>query len=112
MAKSEKNRQRNEAGPEVPAKADPTQQPTPKTRVRHLPQYRVLLHNDPVNDMDRVVIVVCKVTPLPVREAIARMLEAHRTGVALLLVTHKELAEMYAEQMVWHDLTVTIEPVG
>ena len=74
MAKSDKDPQPSEAPPIAPARARPKRQPAPSTRLRHLPQYRVLLHNDDVNDMDRVVIVICKVTPLIVREAIARML--------------------------------------
>ena len=86
----------------APAKA----LPRPKT----LPQYRVLLHNDDVNDMLHVVDVVFRLTPLTVEEAVARMLEAHHTGVALLLVTHRERAELYAEQFATFKLTVTIEP--
>jgi len=38
------------------------------------------------------------------------MTEAHKTGVALLLVTHKERAELYAEQFATFKITVTIEP--
>lgn len=86
----------------APAKA----RPRPKT----LPQYRVLLHNDDVNDMLHVVEVVFRLTPLTVEEAVERMLEAHHTGVALLLVTHRERAELYAEQFATFKLTVTIEP--
>jgi ATP-dependent Clp protease adapter protein ClpS len=36
--------------------------------------------------------------------------EAHNTGVALLLVTHKERAELYVDQFKSKSLTVTIEP--
>ena len=38
------------------------------------------------------------------------MKEAHETGIALLLVTHKERAELYQEQFQSKGLTVTIEP--
>lgn len=77
-----------------------------------LPPYKVLLHNDDVNDMLRVVEIVCELTPLSMDEAVERTLEAHRTGVALLLVTHKERAELYCEQFATYTLTVTIEPDG
>ncbi|MBN1343565.1 MAG: ATP-dependent Clp protease adaptor ClpS [Phycisphaerae bacterium] len=75
-----------------------------------LPPYRVILHNDDVNDMLRVVQVICNLTPLGPEEAIERMLEAHHTGYALLLVTHKERAELYVEQFASCRLTVTAEP--
>lgn len=81
-----------------------------KPRPRILPPYKVLLHNDDVNDMLHVVEAVFRLTPLSVEEAVERTLEAHRTGVALLLVTHKERAELYCEQFATFTLTVTIEP--
>ncbi len=39
-----------------------------------------------------------------------RTLEAHETGVAMLLVTNREHAELLAEQFASKSLTVTIEP--
>ncbi len=75
-----------------------------------LPPYKVILHNDDVNDMGRVVEVICNLTPLEVEEAIERMLEAHNTGAAVLLVTHRERAELYVEQFHSCGLTVTAEP--
>lgn len=74
------------------------------------PPYRVILHNDDVNDMVYVVEVILKLTPLTREEAIKKMLEAHYTGCSLLLVTHKERAELYVEQFKSCRLTVTIEP--
>jgi ATP-dependent Clp protease adapter protein ClpS len=38
------------------------------------------------------------------------MMEAHTTGVALVLTTHRERAELYQEQFKSRRLTVTIEP--
>ncbi len=80
------------------------------TRTDLLPPYKVILHNDDVNDMVRVVEVICKLTPLSVDEATQRMLEAHYTGHAVLLVTHKERAELYVDQFKSCRLTVTAEP--
>jgi ATP-dependent Clp protease adaptor protein ClpS len=79
-------------------------------KVRQLPPYKVLLHNDSVNDMEHVVMSILKVTTLSLADAEAKMIEAHHTGVALLLVTHKERAELYQEQFRTFNLTVTIEP--
>jgi ATP-dependent Clp protease adaptor protein ClpS len=75
-----------------------------------LPPYKVLLHNDDVNEFGFVIAAILKLTPLNFEQACERTLEAHETGVALLLVTHKERAELYREQFQTFHLTVTIEP--
>jgi ATP-dependent Clp protease adaptor protein ClpS len=76
----------------------------------HLPPWKVLLHNDDKNARDFVTITIVELTPLNKQEAELRMKEADRTGVALLLVTHKERAELYQDQFQSKGLTVTIEP--
>jgi ATP-dependent Clp protease adaptor protein ClpS len=75
-----------------------------------LPPYRVLLHNDDVSEMLEVVETIVELTPLNARRASTVMLEAHMAGVALVLVTHKERAELYVEQFASKGLIVTIEP--
>lgn len=75
-----------------------------------LPPYKVLLHNDDKNDMPHVIVSIVELTPLKEQDALLRMKEAHDTGVALLLVTHKERAELYQEQFQTKNLVVTIEP--
>lgn len=75
-----------------------------------LPPYKVILHNDDVNVMEDVVAAIVVLTPLNKEEAVVRTLEAHTSGCALLLVTHKERAELYAEQFQTMKLVVTIEP--
>lgn len=82
----------------------------PKREVGHLPPWRVLLHNDSVNDMLYVVESIVALTPLGRQEAVKRMMEAHITGLSMLLVTHKERAELYRDQFRSKRLTVTIEP--
>lgn len=79
-------------------------------RVDRLPPYRVLLHNDDVNDGLDVVDTIVELTPLNRQRATLVMLEADATGVALVLVTHKERAELYRDQFRTKLLTVTIEP--
>ena len=75
-----------------------------------LPPWKVLLHNDDKNDMPFVIGTVVELTPLNEQEAKVRTLEAHETGVALLLVTHQERAELYKEQFASKGLIITIEP--
>ncbi len=75
-----------------------------------LPPYKVILHNDDKNYMEDVVRAICQLTSLNEQDAILRTIEADRTGCALLLVTHKERAELYVEQFASCGLTVTAEP--
>ena len=75
-----------------------------------LPPWKVLLHNDDKNAVDFVIGTIVELTPLNEMEAKVRTTEADKTGVALLLVTHKERAELYQEQFQSKGLTVTIEP--
>ena len=51
------------------------------------PRYKVLLHNDPVNSMEYVVATLQQVVPqLSEQDCMAVMLEAHNTGVGLVIV--------------------------
>jgi ATP-dependent Clp protease adapter protein ClpS len=75
-----------------------------------LPPWKVLLHNDDKNDMLFVVTTIMELTTLGEQDAKLRTVEAHETGVALLLTTHKERAELYKDQFESKGLTVTIEP--
>lgn len=88
------------SGKTAPAKIPP----------RHLPRWKVLLHNDDTNARDFVVKSIVELTPLDEQEATVKMDEADKTGVALLLTTHKERAELYKDQFESKGLTVTIEP--
>ncbi len=78
--------------------------------VQTLPPWKVLLHNDDVNDREYVVDTILMLAPLSRTAAQQRMLEADKSGVALLLTTHKERAELYKDQFTSKNLTVTIEP--
>lgn len=90
----------------APATEVAPQQATP----RLLPQYRVILHNDDKNTFEHVIKTILALTTLNEQDAIQRTLEAHKSGCALLLITHKERAELYQEQFKSASLTVTIEP--
>ena len=75
------------------------------------PRYKVLLHNDPVNSMEYVVVTLRQVVPsLSEQDAIAVMLETHNTGVGLVIVCDIEPAEFYCETLKAKGLTSTIEP--
>lgn len=95
-----------EAAPAKP-KGKPATKPGP---VDVLPPWRVLLHNDDHNDMGYVASSILELTPLKEFEAVRKMFEAHQRGLALLLTTHKERAELYRDQFKSKGLKVTIEP--
>ena len=77
---------------------------------KRLPPWRVLLHNDDVNDMPYVVDAIIALTTLNRHDALMRMMEAHQRGISLLLTTHREHAELLSEQFRSKRLKVTIEP--
>ena len=78
---------------------------------KHSPRYKVLLHNDPVNTMEFVVVTLRQVVPqLSEQDAMAVMLEAHNTGLGLVIVCDLEPAEFYSETLKAKGLTSTIEP--
>ncbi len=74
------------------------------------PKYKVLLHNDPVNSMEYVASSLREVVPqLSEQDAISIMLEAHNTGVGLVIVCDLEPAEFYSESLKSKGLTSSIE---
>ena len=84
--------------------------PRPAPRSDRLPPWNVLLHNDDVNELTEVIVAIRQLTPLTTEQATRCMLEAHTRGLALILSTHREHAELLAEQFCSKNLTVTIEP--
>lgn len=85
-------------------------QPQTQSDTRLMPPYKLILHNDSVNEFERVIEIILELTPLDEIEAIKKTLEAHETGHAVLLITHKERAELYVDQFTSKKLTTTCEP--
>jgi ATP-dependent Clp protease adaptor protein ClpS len=83
---------------------------TARPRVGKLPPWKVLLHNDDINDMGFVIEAIVELTTLAPQLALIRTIEAHKTGVSMLLCTHREYAELLQEQFASKGLVVTIEP--
>lgn len=91
---------------------DPPQQAQPQTRLRPgpLPPFRLILLPDNLNELMFIVRTVMELTRLCRAEATHKMWEAHHSGRSVLLVTHKERAELFVEQFAGRGLRVTIEP--
>ncbi len=78
--------------------------------IKKSPRYKVLLHNDPINSMEYVVGALRETVPqLSEQDAMAIMLEAHNTGIGLVIVCDLEPAEFYSESLKAKGLTSTIE---
>jgi len=81
-----------------------------RPKVDRLRPWRVLLHNDDVNTVEYVITTIVELVKVQPKQALLQTLEADKTGVALLLTTHREHAELLQEQFTSKRLTVTIEP--
>lgn len=67
------------------------------------PRYRVLLHNDDFNPMEYVVQVLLTTVPnLTQPQAVSIMMEAHNSGIALVIACAQEHAEFYCETLIKH----------
>ncbi|AOY79421.1 MULTISPECIES: ATP-dependent Clp protease adapter ClpS [Moorena] len=78
---------------------------------KHAPRYRVLLHNDDFNSMEYVVKTLMEtVASLTQPQAVNIMMEAHQSGLALVITCAQEHAEFYCETLKNRGLTSTIEP--
>lgn len=77
-----------------------------------MPPYRVLLHNDDVNDMGHVIRGLLESVPeLTAERAAEVMLEAHLHGLAEVIRCPYERAELYRDRLETFGLTATIEAV-
>ena len=75
-----------------------------------LPPYRVVLHNDDINEMHHVVrALLLSVPELDAERATEVMLEAHLRGEADVIVCPLERAELYRDRLQSFGLTATIE---
>lgn len=79
-------------------------------KVKLLPMYKVILHNDDVNSMHHVVGAIKDVFGFEAQKCVSLMLEAHNNGLALCKIEPLEHAEFHREKLQSYSLTATIEP--
>jgi ATP-dependent Clp protease adaptor protein ClpS len=77
---------------------------------RALPQFKVILLNNAELDMMFVVRTVMELTRFCRTEATHKMWQAHYNGRAVILITHRERAELFVELFQHRGLRVAIEP--
>lgn len=99
----------SDANANVNAPISATKPQTDAPAPKNLPMWKVLLHNDDVNTHEYVSATIFQLTPLNWNDAKTRTIEADKQGIALLLTTHQERAELYQEQFTSKGLSVTIE---
>jgi ATP-dependent Clp protease adaptor protein ClpS len=92
------------------------------SRTKRQPPYAVILHNDDINTMQWVILVLRKVFGYTVEKCVELMLEAHDTGRSVVWVGAMEVAELKADQVIScgadpdqkdrgaEPLRVTVEP--
>ena len=73
-------------------------------------RYKLYLHRTTGQELMFVVRAVMDLTRYGNAEAEFRMWEAYHRGRSVVLVTHLERAELYAEQFAGRGLSVSIEP--
>jgi ATP-dependent Clp protease adaptor protein ClpS len=90
---------------------------------RYLPNYAVVLHNDPINTFDFVIKVLQKVLGCGYLKAFGLTFKAHATGRSVVWTGDLEVAELRADQIVScgpdparvmrgaQPLRVTVEPL-
>lgn len=73
--------------------------PREQTRNRRVPPYHVILENDDYHSVEFVVEVLMKALGYAPERAAQLMLQAHRTGRAIVWTGPKEVAELKADQI-------------
>lgn len=81
-----------------------------ETITRIMPLWKVLIHNDDVHTFDDVIEAIKKTFKFDFMKALKITEEVHETGVGLVQIEPKELAELHRDQLQTYGLSVTIEP--
>lgn len=70
--------------------------------------WHVVVHDDPVNLMAYVTMVLRRVFGYPEEKAQTLMLEVHRLGESIVWTGHREKAEFYVAQLQGYQLLCTL----
>jgi ATP-dependent Clp protease adaptor protein ClpS len=87
-----------------------------ETRTKRQPPYNVILLNDEVHTFEYVIELICKVFGHAKTTAEELTLRVHLTGRAIVLTTHRELAELKRDQVLAYGpdprMSVSKGPIG
>lgn len=104
------------AEPIVSTKTAPKEKTENSTRTRRQPPYHVIVLNDEEHSFEYVIEMLAKVFGHPLTLAETLTWRIHNTGRAIVLTTHKELAELKREQVIAYGpdprMSISKGPLG
>jgi ATP-dependent Clp protease adaptor protein ClpS len=71
--------------------------------------WNVIVHDDPVNLMGYVTLVLMQIFGYNKKKATKLMMEVHQAGRSIVWTGQRERAEMHAQQLQAHQLKASIE---
>lgn len=83
---------------------------TEETTALDLP-WNVIVHDDPVNLMGYVTMVLMKIFGYDEAKAAVLMMQVHKLGRSVVWSGEREKAEFYAQQLQAHQLKTSLEKV-
>ena len=94
----------------------PESKPDEETRTKRQPPYNVILFNDEEHTFDYVIELIMKLFAHAKPMAEALTWKIHNTGRAIVLTTHRELAELKREQVLAYGpdprMSISKGPIG
>ena len=104
------------AEPIVTTQAAPKAKSSTSTGTKRQPPYHVIVLNDEEHTFEYVIEMLCKIFGHSLTIAEALTWRIHNTGRAIVLTTHKELAELKCEQVLSYGpdprMSVSKGPLG
>jgi len=71
--------------------------------------WNVIVHDDPVNLMGYVTMVLMKIFGYDEKKAVVLMMQVHQSGRSVVWSGEREKAEFYAQQLQAHQLKTSFE---
>jgi len=79
------------------------------TKVSNQTPWNVIVHDDPVNLMAYVTLILQKIFGYDENHATTLMLQVHKEGLSIVWSGELEKAEFYVQQLQMHQLKTTLE---
>jgi len=104
------------AEPIVTTHTTPEHQTDPTTKTRRQPPYHVIILNDEEHTFEYVIELLVKIFGHPLTLAETLTWRVHNTGRAIVMTTHKELAELKCDQVLSYGpdprMSISKGPIG
>ena len=104
------------AEPIVTTQTTPEHEADSTTRTRRQPPYHVIILNDEEHTFEYVIELLVKIFGHPLTLAETLTWRVHNTGRAIVMTTHKELAELKCDQVLSYGpdprMSISKGPIG